>query len=752
MKIFYRRPLSLILCIMLGAFSVFSFLATKNKYCLFILPPLLLIISFLPIEKIVASKSILRLISITILISLVASHIYFDLWFKAYSRFEDEEVKITATVESEKIGEFYTSFTLISDNISGERHSSYKLLLTLENDEAKAVSPNTRIFLTGVIEDFEDTSADFNSNFYYTANGYSGRIEKADNIKTIEKTEPSISAKLSARRAQISEYIIKISDTKSGALFTALLLGDKSYLSPQLNLDFKRIGISHLLALSGMNLTILILGLSKLISLFGVGKKTRYIINIILTFLYMAITGFPVSVVRAGLMLIISSLLFLLAQAHDTMTTLFVSVALITLVNPYSVFDLGLWLSAFATLGILSLSEGPKRRKVKRSFFENLLLLLKNAVTVSLFAVGATFAITLTSFDSVSVISPISTIIFSVILELYFYVGIAMMLLGGLKPIYHLLAFLENTTSKLAAVFSEFEMAAVSSDFVFLKILTAIFTIAFFAFLILNVRHKKIFTGALSIFMCIILVSSAMLGASVKEERDFSYIKTEVAESFSVKGSGDFALIQEASYSLRTAYETSSLLRKEKIYYVESLILTDYNKAIPTYISVILSNILVKNIYIPEPENDLEREIFENVKKAMLDFRAKLTIYEKNEKLTLQNFEYELKYRNPYSNTKSLNAFNIRYGKFTTTYLSSGMLREKTKAEALKISLKSDNIIFGRHGVSYYNYNFVYLFENAEKLVFSSKNMYIPADVIKYYEGQGTEIFKSDCERISLKH
>ena len=104
------------------------------------------------------------------------------------------------------------------------------------------------------------------------------------------------------------------SDAETGGLLGAILLGDRTYLSGQTSLDFSRIGISHVLALSGMHLAILILGIEKLLSLIGISKKARYIITIILTLAYVALTGFSVSVVRAGIMLIIRSLLHLISM------------------------------------------------------------------------------------------------------------------------------------------------------------------------------------------------------------------------------------------------------------------------------------------------------------------------------------------------------------------------------------------------------------------------------------------------------
>ncbi len=752
MKIFYRRPLSLILCIMLGAFSFFAFSSHTSKYFFFIIPVLIFLFSFVRANKIFNSRIFIRIISLTMLLSMLFSHLYFDLYYKAGKRFGDDELPIVCTVDSVSEGEYYSKFTVITENIDGKPFTKYKLLLTLDKDEAKNISVNDKISLTGVISDFKGFGEDFNYTSYYSSRGFSGEITKPEKIKFISKESASLTSKLTSYRNKISEHIINISDTRSGALYTALLLGDKTYLSQDITLDFSRIGITHLLALSGMNLTILILGLSKIIALLGIGKKPRYLINILLTVVYMAITGFPVSVVRAGVMLIIASLLFLFASSHDTMTALFVSVAFICAVTPYAIFDLGLWLSAFATLGIVALLEMKRERKELKLILK-IIKAIKDAAVVSLFAVGATFAITLFNFQSVSVISPLSTMIFSLILEIFFYIGTLLLLLFGFEPIHKILSLTENLTAKLAGVFSDFEFSLVSSDFPLLKILTLIFSVYFFLFLVMDVKKKRLNIGIISMFMCSILITGAFLGMSVKQSDSFEYSKTELTENFTVSGGGEFHIITEASYTSRSAYDTLSVLNEKQVFYIDECILTNYNSAMPAYVEILLSNTVVKFFYIPQPQNNEEREILRNIKELSKSFRTNIITYDTDDEICLKNIKFEASYRKALSKSSALNAFNLYYHGICVSYLSSGMLRDETKTAALKTVSNSDNIILGRHGASYYNYSFVYLFKELDRIVFSSKNIYIPNDVISFYEKQGTEVYNDEVYlNIDLRH
>jgi competence protein ComEC len=295
-----------------------------------------------------------------------------------------------------------------------------------EKNQAPEFKIGNRLNFYGEISDFSNDSLDFNANSYYLSKGYSAKIIKPTEFEVSGEEKLTLASYFNSKRNDIAEFLIKNSNEKAGGLLAALLLGEKEFLSPQIELDFRRIGISHILALSGLHLAVLALGFAKLLSLFCIGKKLRTLFTLIFTVLYMSLTGFPISVVRAGIMLIIASLLFLLANATDSLTNLTIAVFLIVLSSPYAIFDISLLLSAFATLGIVSLAELPKEYHAKIGL-KNLVL---NSLTVSLFAISATFLISVLSFGEISVISPISTLVFSLIIEIFLYFGTFFLVFG----------------------------------------------------------------------------------------------------------------------------------------------------------------------------------------------------------------------------------------------------------------------------------------------------------------------------------
>lgn len=141
-----------------------------------------------------------------------------------------------------------------------------------------------------------------------------------------------------------------------GAFVDGILVGARSNLPPSIKTDFARTSTSHIIAVSGFNVTIIVNVISGLALLFM--RRTRaFWACIIGLFLFMILTGAQASVVRATIM----GVLLLLSQRmgrlptplHTLVLTAGIMVALDTRILRY---DIGFQLSFLATAGILLVS------------------------------------------------------------------------------------------------------------------------------------------------------------------------------------------------------------------------------------------------------------------------------------------------------------------------------------------------------------------------------------------------------------
>lgn len=146
-------------------------------------------------------------------------------------------------------------------------------------------------------------------------------------------------------------------------LLTALVLGDRTALEPETREQFRRTGLMHLLAVSGLHVLlvglILFQVLGPVLRRLGMpwrGAETgRAVLTLTLLGLYMLVAGASVSVVRAVLMaaLLIGGLL--LQRSAHTLNTLGVAAVVLLLVRPTQLFDVGFQLSFTAVAAIVTL-------------------------------------------------------------------------------------------------------------------------------------------------------------------------------------------------------------------------------------------------------------------------------------------------------------------------------------------------------------------------------------------------------------
>ena len=205
-----------------------------------------------------------------------------------------------------------------------------------------------------------------------------------------------------------------------------LVLGSKRNIPDSLMSDFNRTGTTHIIAVSGYNITIIIVNLGILFGL--ISRKFKFWGSIVSIIIFVVMTGAPASVVRAG---ILAGLVAFgrFEGRRINMTILLLLVALVMLFfNPYALkFDVSFQLSFLAFAGLVYLSPIISNLKIVKW----LPGLLKNTFSETLGAQVMVLPILIIYFGRVSIVSPVVNILILTIVPmtmgLVFAIGI-----GGL--------------------------------------------------------------------------------------------------------------------------------------------------------------------------------------------------------------------------------------------------------------------------------------------------------------------------------
>ncbi len=172
--------------------------------------------------------------------------------------------------------------------------------------------------------------------------------------------ETDLYGRLLALRTAVGERVEALFP-KNGAVARSMLLGDKTSLDEDARLAFERAGLLHLFAASGLHVSIL----AGAVAYLSRGRAwTRLVVVGVFLLFYAVLTAFSPSVLRAGVMLMVSMMAIPLRRRADTLSALALSGMLILAVNPFALFYGGFQLSFVAVYGLALL--GPMLRRAFR--------------------------------------------------------------------------------------------------------------------------------------------------------------------------------------------------------------------------------------------------------------------------------------------------------------------------------------------------------------------------------------------------
>ncbi len=158
-------------------------------------------------------------------------------------------------------------------------------------------------------------------------------------------------------KSHIQSKIENLWSEPESSLMQGLLYGSKSGLPKEIIDDFNKTGVSHIIAVSGFNITIIVTALMFMLIRLGLWRQHAYWAVVGFIILFIIFTGATGSVVRAGIM----GFLVLTAQQLGRLSrignVLVFTAAVMTIANPYVlVWDAGFQLSFLATLGLVYIS------------------------------------------------------------------------------------------------------------------------------------------------------------------------------------------------------------------------------------------------------------------------------------------------------------------------------------------------------------------------------------------------------------
>lgn len=262
--------------------------------------------------------------------------------------------------------------------------------------------------------------------------------------------------------------------------FISLLLGDKKLLDEGLSDDLQRLGVSHLFAISGLHITIIVGMLGFILRM----KWKNIIINMVLI-LMMVITGFSPSVMRASLLYICNYFVKKYDLPYGNLDILSFIFIMLLMINPYYFFNIGFELSFLVAFSFILSSEYLRGGYIG--------VTLKTSIIASL----ATLPIISNLSNQINLMTPI----FNIVL-IYFFTNIFLpstIIFAFIPPIDFIYSYLVKLFSFMISTLNQFSIIFYIPNF---SIISIIIFYCLFYYLMNKINLKRILI--FSIFLLII--------------------------------------------------------------------------------------------------------------------------------------------------------------------------------------------------------------------------------------------------------
>ena len=198
----------------------------------------------------------------------------------------------------------------------------------------------------------------FDAHEYYTKQGLFADVT-ALRITVLEDST-QIGHGMFVLKQRMRDSITSLYPPEKAGVLVAMILGDKDLLSEEVEELYRENGISHILAISGLHISMLCMGLYGFLRKLTVPVKVSVAVAVGFLVFYVLFTGASTSSLRAGIMCLVMFGAILLRRSYDLLSSLALAAILVTVLRPGELTSAGFLLSFGAMLGVAVAKEAEE--------------------------------------------------------------------------------------------------------------------------------------------------------------------------------------------------------------------------------------------------------------------------------------------------------------------------------------------------------------------------------------------------------
>ena len=486
---------------------------------------------------------------------------------------------------------------------------------------------------------------DGQENEYVSDGAAVALVPQKDTVpRLLEDGTHSLAARIADLRGALRHQLTKNARGEAGELLSALLLGTKEHLQPETVRHFRRVGLSHLLALSGLHLAILAGAVNKFLSWLQCRRQARVVLISLFCFLYLLLTGFSFSTLRAVAMLLVTYAAFLCSGDYDGLTSLCVGAAAILLWQPGAVTDLSYQMTVLATLGILSFGDIQgrllallPRRRGPLGLPMGLLRHVVASLSLTLFATLAILPVQWLTFGEIALLTPLSNLLLVTLAAPTLVAGLVLLVctafpfapqLGaavGLLP--RLMLLLTERLATLGGVLS------LGRPFVpFILVPMLLLTVLL---LLVRLRHRFLVLAPTVAAVIAFAVCFPVADHLAKGHLDVAYRRAGSSEALVLAQGGEVILCDLSGGSKTQMYEGYQLAKSLGAADIDVLMLTHYHSKHARALNSLCETVPVRALWAPAPTTEKDTAALIELLDVAIREGIAVTVYAHDAELTV---------------------------------------------------------------------------------------------------------------------
>ncbi|TJX14748.1 DNA internalization-related competence protein ComEC/Rec2 [Tissierella creatinini] len=492
----------------------------------------------------------------------------------------------------------------------------------------------------------------FNQKLFLLSDGIHNTMSVNDYSIVLIEENNSIIYKLidNFSQATISLFNKHLSE-RNAQIMTSIILGKSSLLMEEDISYYRELGLAHVLAVSGLHIGIIAGFILLIFSRIGIKRRYNFVITLGIIWIYIFFIGLPPSAIRAGLMFTILYFSKLSHEPYDGLNSIYASMILCLLLNPYWLFNIGFQLSYAATISLLILSS-------RISIYSTRIKAIKTAITILGVNIGL-LPIQSYYFNSIHLLGIISNVVIVPFLSIGLVLGMIMLILQVTIPILNMgvgtaLDMILTIQYKLMEIIYSMDVISFNIFSPGILEIGIYYILILILFRLIDINRFPFYMNKTIFYYLLLFTLILAIDINFKDDIEIDFIDVGQGDSILIKTQAQNFLMDTGGSPVESfdigKNITLPYLKKQGIFKLQGVIITHFDEDHSQGLAAIIDEIKIDKIfasYLPQGE------LLKNIKKKNIP----IILLKKNDYILLDN-NTSLQIIWPFDNIEELSSNN----------------------------------------------------------------------------------------------